>query len=153
MDTATDDLSILFFKKSIRAETTHITMDADMIRLLVAVDENKDMSQIAKETGLDEYTLRDNLAKLLRLGLIEPVSKSIRYLDRTFHDILSRNLTLIVGPMGDVILDDILADMGISAHKIPVHRAAELIRKVGEQIPDQESRSRFEQTMLQIIPA
>jgi len=152
MDITTDDLSILFFRKSIRSDTAHITMDADMIGVLLAIDENKDMRQVIKETGLAETALRTTLAKLLEFGLIEPVAKSIRYLDQTFYELLRKNLTIFVGPMGEFILEDIMDEMGISAAKVPVHRTAELIRKAGEQIPDDANRIRFEEAMLKVIP-
>lgn len=153
MDITADDLSLLFFKKTIRTDADPVTMDADMIGVLLAVDENTDMRQVARETGLHESVLRNTLAKLLRLRLIEPVAKSLRYLDRGFYEILKKQLTLHVGPMGEVILEDILDDMGISAEKIPVHRTEELIRKAGEQIPDGTGRDRFVQAVFDVIPA
>lgn len=153
MDITTDDLSVLFFRKSIQADTAHITMDADMISVLLAIDENKDMRQVIKETGLGEATLRKTLNKLLKSGLIEPIAKSIRYLDQTFYAVLKKHLILFVGPMAEFVLEDIIEDMGISPSKVPVHRSEELIRKAGEQIPDEASRKRFEQAMLNIIPA
>ena len=153
MDITSDDLSILFFKKTIRTDADRVTMDANMIGVLLAVDENKDMRQIARETALSEEALRATLAKLLRLGLIELVAKNLRYLDRGFYDILNKNLTLFVGPMGEVLLEDIMDEMGIYADKIPVHRTAELIQKAGEQIPDGADRDRFVQAMFDVIPA
>jgi hypothetical protein len=152
MDITADDLSILFFRKSIWADTAHVTMDADMIAVLLAIDENKDMRQVIKETGLEEATLRKTLTKLVEVRLIEPVTKSIRYLDRTFYDILNKNLTIFVGPLGEFILEDIMDEMGISPAKVPFHRTAELIRKAGEQIPDETNRTRFEEAMLKVIP-
>jgi hypothetical protein len=153
MATISGDLSTQFFKKSIRANTSNITLDSNMIRLLVAIDENKDMAQVANETDMDPITLRTVLSRLLDSGLVEAVEKTVRYLDRTFYDIMRRTLALAVGPMSDLILEDIMADMGISFEKIPVHRAADLVGKVGQQIPDQEDRTRFEGSMLKIIPA
>ncbi len=153
MATTQGDLSLLFFKKSIRVDAGSLTLDSDMIRVLFAVDEDKDMAQVAMETGMDPMMLRSVLSRLLDLGVIEPVAKTVRYMDRAFYDVLRRNLAVAVGPMSDFILEDILADMAISPGRIPVHRAVDLVRKTGEQIPDQNTRTRFEETMLRIIPA
>ncbi len=152
MDLTSVDLSVVFFKKTIRTDADPVTMDADMIGVLLAVDENKDMRQVARETGMEEGILRATLAKLLQLGLIEPVAKSLRYLDRGFYDILKQQLTLYVGPMGELLLEDILDEMGLSAEKIPVHRTEELIQKAGEQIPDEAGRGRFVQAVTRVIP-
>ena len=123
-----------------------------MIGVLFAIEEEKDMVQVAGETGLDEATLRETLGRLLGLGLIEPVAKKVRFLDRAFYDILKKHLTVFVGPMGEFILEDLMDEMGVSAERVPVHRAEELIRRAGEEIPDQGNRARFEQAMFKVHP-
>lgn len=153
MDMISASLHSLFFRKTIRTNTSEIVINSDMIRLLVAIDENKDMAEVSAETGMGTALLRSTLLKLLELGLIENVVKSGRYLDITFYNIMSKNLIHALGPFAEYVLEDIMADMSLSSDNIPIHRAADLIGRVGEQIPDHETRIRFEDFLLKIIPA
>ncbi|MGD8764554.1 MAG: hypothetical protein PVG87_19770, partial [Desulfobacteraceae bacterium] len=71
----------LFFRKIIRKDSDEISLDADMIRLLIAIDENKSLHQIAEEVDMETTTLKKTLSKLLNQRLIEPVKKDVPYLD------------------------------------------------------------------------
>ena len=42
------DLPQRYFKKTIRNDIEKVTLDAEMIRLLMAIDENKNISQVAR---------------------------------------------------------------------------------------------------------
>jgi hypothetical protein len=142
----------MYFRKTIQTEQNSFTMNADMIRLLASIDETKDLRQIKRELGMDSATLKDALTRLLKNKLIEPVVKGVRYLEESFNDILVRNLTLAVGPMGEFILEDALADMDMESKRIPLNRAAELIHYVASQIPEEPDRIRFVESMIKIIP-
>ncbi|MCK4985095.1 MAG: hypothetical protein KAS40_06230, partial [Desulfobacterales bacterium] len=73
-----------YYRKVIRKDTDEISLDADMIRLLIAIDENKSLYQIADEVEMEDVTLKKNLSKLLEQGLIEPVKKDLPVLDKIF---------------------------------------------------------------------
>jgi hypothetical protein len=65
-----------YFRKVIRKDNDQISLDADMIRLLIAIDENKSLYQIADEVDMRADTLKLNLEKLLQQGLINQFVKS-----------------------------------------------------------------------------
>ncbi len=69
--------SDIYYRKVIRADNEKVSLDADMIRLLIAIDESKSLNQIADEVDLDNTSFRQALSKLLKQGLIEPVQKGI----------------------------------------------------------------------------
>ena len=52
----------LFFRKIIRKDSDEISLDADMIRLLIAIDENKSLYQIAEEVDMETTTLKKTLS-------------------------------------------------------------------------------------------
>ncbi|NIS18203.1 MAG: helix-turn-helix transcriptional regulator, partial [candidate division Zixibacteria bacterium] len=82
-----------YYRKVIRKDHDQISLDADMIRLLIAIDENKSLYQIADEVDMRADTLKTNLEKLLQQGLIEPVKKDLPVLDRIFLQALKINLS------------------------------------------------------------
>ena len=141
----------MYFKKVNRMDGEEINLDADMIRLLIAIDENKDMAQIAKEVGMDITTLNTTLKKLLKLKLIERVEKHVPFLDDNFLEALKSSLSKAIGPMAEYLIEDVANDMDFSMSRIPKDQAAELISNLAVEIPDEGNRVQFQKSMIQLI--
>jgi hypothetical protein len=141
----------LFFRKIIRKDSDEVSLDADMIRLLIAIDENKSLYRIAEEVDMETTTLKKTLSKLLKQGLIEPVKKDIPYLDHLFLEALRINLSKIIGPMAEILIEDVVTEMELKTSEIPVNQAAELINNLSLEIQDEKDRIEFKKSMLSIL--
>jgi predicted transcriptional regulator len=135
----------------IRKDSGEISLDADMIRLLIAVDENKSLYQIAEEVDMEKTTVKTTLSKLLEQRLIEPVKKDIPYLDRAFLEALRVNLSKIIGPIAEILIEDVVAEMNLINSEIPKNQAAELINNLSLEIPEEKDRLEFKKSMLAIL--
>ena len=140
-----------YYRKVIRKNSSQISLDADMIRLLIAIDENKSLHQIADEVEMEAAILKKNLSKLLKQGLIEPVKKDLPVLDRIFLQALKINLSKAIGPMAEILIEEVVSEMQITTPEIPVHQAAELIALLSHEIPDEEKRIEFKKSMMDIL--
>ena len=145
-------LSQIYFKKTIRKNMEEITLDAEMIRLLMAIDENKNISQVARAAEMNLSQVRDVLAKLLKLELVVPVKKDVTYLEQSFINFLKTKLSESVGPMGEILIEDILDEMGLQIDRIPVNAAPDFVRNIAREIPQEENRTLFEDVILSRIP-
>jgi len=148
----TPDLPQRYFKKTIRNDIEKVTMDAEMIRLLMAIDENKNISQVARVAEMNLSRVRDILGKLLKLELVVQVTKEIIYLDRSFIIFLKTKLSETVGPMGEILIEDILDEMGLQIDRIPVDAAPDFVRNIAREIPQEENRTLFEDVVFSRIP-
>lgn len=146
------DLSQRYFKKAIRKNMEEITLDAEMIRLLMAIDESKNISQVARAAEMNLSQVRDALAKLLKLELVVPVKKDVTYLEQSFINFLKTKLSESVGPMGEILIEDILDEMGLQIDRIPVNAAPDFVRNIAREIPQEENRTLFEDVVLSRIP-
>ena len=151
MSSTSPDKSTLYYRKITRMDSDEVCLDADMIRLLIAVDENKSMDRIAAEVGMDEDTLEFTLSKLLDLHLIEAVNRDAYLLDQRFFDLLRGNLSKVVGPMAQILIEDTVLEMGFTLREVPQNQAAELVSAVSTEIPDEEGRIQFKKAMLGLI--
>jgi hypothetical protein len=118
-----------YFRKVIRKDNDQISLDADMI-LLIAIDENKSLYQIADEVDMRADTLKLNLEKLLQQGLIEPLKKDLPVLDRIFLQALKINLSKVIGPMSEILIEEVVSEMEITSPGIPVDQAAEKTNRI-----------------------
>lgn len=132
-----------------------ISLDADMIRLLIVIDETREIGQIARELKMDAATLKATLVKLLKIKLVEPVDHPAepgeKVLPPDFLQAFQSRLTRSVGPMAALLVEEAAADLQLDAARISRDQAAELIRRVAEEIPDPESRTQFKKAMLEWI--
>jgi hypothetical protein len=96
-------------------------------------------------------TLKTNLAKLLQQRLIEPVRKDLPVLDKIFLQALKINLSRVIGPIAEILIEEVVSEMEITAPGIPVHQAAELIAALSHEIPDEEKRIEFKKSMMDIL--
>lgn len=151
MDIGRPDQQQLYYRKVIRRDHNQISLDADMIRLLIAIDENKSLYQIADEVDMRADTLKANLEKLLQQGLIEPVKKDLPVLDKIFLQALKINLSKVIGPMSEILIEEVVSEMELTGPGIPVDQAAELIATLSHEIPDEEKRIEFKKSMMDIL--
>jgi DNA-binding transcriptional regulator YhcF (GntR family) len=122
-----------------------------MIRLLLAIDKNKSLQQIAAEVDLNPSAFKRALDKLLEQGLIEPVSPTSASLDQRFLQVLRLQLSQAIGPMAEILIEDVISEMALSSSEIPVNQAAELIATLSLEIPDENSRMTFKKAMLEFL--
>ena len=151
MDFLSKTASSLFFRKVIRKDVQNISLDADMIRLLLVIDEQKSLYQIAADVEMDAATFKNTLRRLLEQGLIESVRRQAPVLGRAFIQLLTLNLARAIGPIAQIVIADGLAEMRLDPAGIPVDQAAELVNRVALEIPDGPNRALFKKAMIPII--
>ena len=151
MDIVSTDRTKMFFRKVTPADSNEIRLNADMIRLLMVIDENKDLLQISNEVGMDISMLNQILSKLLKLKLIEPVEKRNRFLSKKFLEDLRLNLSQAIGPMAQILIEDTVAEMELKMSEIPGHQAAELISNIAREVPEENNQIEFKKTMIKIM--
>ena len=152
MDLKLPNLPYMYFRKVVRKDQGDVSLDGAMIRLLLAIDEDKSIAEVAEATSMDLKTLRQVLEKLVLLGLVETVKKSGPLLDRSFLDHLRRNLAKAVGPIGEFLVEDAASALGFSPNEIPVSRAPNLIEALSREIPDEQMCLEFKRSMIPLIP-
>jgi len=128
-----------------------MSLTANMLRLLVAIDENRDVREIGRELEMQPAQLRENLAKLLDIGLIVPAKKGVSCYSPKFIDIIVQHLAHSVGPMAEIIVDDALADLDITDKRIPVSLAAEIVGTLSDEIPDESQKIQFKRAMIKLL--
>ncbi len=140
------------YRKTTRQLQGEISLNGEQLKVLMAIDEKKELDQMAAETGLDKPSLQKTLAALAELGLIETVQGGGPILDRKFIHALTLNLAKVLGPMAEFLIEDAAADMGASITSIPVGRVAELITVLSREIPDKAASDAFKKSIIPLIP-
>ena len=151
MDLSSGDISVLIFKPIVRDDLGNFSLDGHMLSVLMALDGKKTLGQVAQQSGLNMATIREAAGKLVQLKLIEGVEGGGNVVDQDFIAFMITELSMAIGPLGEVIVEDGLEDMGFTKTNFPAHRSAELINLLAQEIQRDEKRTEFKQNMVKKI--
>ena len=151
MDISSGDISALVFRRVVREDTAEYSFDAQMLTLFMELDGKKSLAVIAKKTGLKMSALREATSKLLKIKLIEPVEEAISVADADFMDTLKKELSLAIGPLASILIEDAVGDLGQNLNRFPTRRAAELVESLSREIHREDKRAAFKQNMVRKI--
>jgi hypothetical protein len=148
MDISSGDISALVFRRLVREDTGEVSFDSPMLTIFMELDGKKNLAAVAKKTGLKMSSVREAVNRLMHLELIELVEDAVSSLDRDFLEYLKRELSLAIGPLAEVLIEDAMGDMGYSAERFPAQRAAELVEMLGREIHREDKKATFKQNLV-----
>ena len=151
MDLFSGDVSTLVFKGIVTTNLGEFSLDGQMLQILMQLDGLKNLRTVGRNLNLPLATLRQAVARLQALGLLEPVHDAVKMLDSDFFEYLESHLSLAVGPIAGVLIEDELQQFGANAKRIPIQRAPELVNLLAHQIPRSDRRIAFQQAMVKMI--
>jgi hypothetical protein len=139
------------FRKTNFTAHDETVFDADMLKLLMAIDEGKPILQIAKEIKMDPNVFRESFLRLYKLKLIEEVKQKIVYADELFVTRIKETLISLVGPLGEMLLGEAAEKMNLQVSRIPRSSVADFVYQVAKEIPGEKEQAEFKKLMIQEI--
>ena len=151
MDISSGNISAMVFGRVSRDDLGEFSLDGHMLTVLMELDGNKSIAEIAKKTGLDMGVMRSTVSRLLELKLIEPFEKAVSLLSRDFFDYLGEQLSRAIGPIASVLIEEAVHDLGHTLSKFPSYRAAELVDILAREIKKEDNKVQFQRVMVEKI--
>lgn len=148
MDILTGDISIMVFRRLIKDDLREFSLDGQTIHVLLELDGKKSLAELASKSGMNMVALKEIVFKLLQLKLIEPMEEAIPILDKDFFNFVHSELSIAVGPLAQVLIEDAVNDLGHTLSRFPSHRAAEFIDLLSRGITREDKRAVFKQNMI-----
>lgn len=151
MATSSGDILKMVLRPVVRGDLGNFSLDAQSLNILMALDGKKNLGDIAQKLGLTPDTIGKIVNRLNQLQLIEPVRIAAAAADAEFFQRLADELSMAIGPLASVIIEDGVEDFGHTISDFPSNRVAELVQLLAEEIQRDEKRRVFTQKMLQLI--
>ena len=148
MDVLSGNISTMVFKQVVTNGQSDITLDSSFLNVFLGLDGKKNLGIIAQETGLNIDEIRNAIFKLLPLKLVESAAEDILMADDDFFNFLNTQLSLDVGPVAEILIEDEIVNMDHGISKFPAFRAAELVEILAMTIEREEKRSAFKLGMV-----
>ncbi|MGB5986009.1 MAG: hypothetical protein WBG37_11950 [Desulfobacterales bacterium] len=141
-------IEALVFRRIPQAGEAQFTMNNQMIDILTALNGRRNVGVVSRKTGYDLGIVKAVLAQLLKLKLVEVVQSAPPAVDDEFMTVLLRELSLAIGPLAQVVMEDAMHDLGHPQGPFPQGRAAELVDLLAKEITRPEKRNRFQTQMV-----
>jgi hypothetical protein len=151
MDLKTEDLGALVLKRMPAKTIGEFSLTGQMLSVLMEVDGKQSVGTVANKLGMDIRTIRSIIADLFDLKLIKADEKPPSFLDREFMEFMGSQLSLAIGPIAQVLIEDAVANLGYTDDRFPTHRAAELVDLLARQIRQEGKITSFKKNMVNMI--
>ncbi len=151
MDILSGNISAIVFRQVVKDDLGDFSIDRQLLRVFLAFDGKKTLDKVAIETNIDMGAMREIVSRLLALELIEPADKEKLTLDEEFVNYLKVQLSLALGPIAGVLIEEITGELGHPVTQFPSSQAAELIDQLAREIQRDEKRNTFRLNMVKKI--
>ncbi len=147
------------FKRTSIKPSNDLKFDSNMLKIFLAVDERKTVLELFKETRLPPEVFKQGILRLLKLNLIEQirtrkevvVERKTDYISSSFINRLREVLTDLLGPLGELLIEDAAEEMNIDVSKIPTAKITDFIYYIARLIPEGKQAATFKNIMIQEI--
>ena len=143
MDFSSGEISSTVFKRIVRDDIGEYPLDHQMLAVFMELDGKAPLGVVARKAGLNMSTMREIIAKLMQNGLVEKVGQETVTLDKDIFDYLVAQLSLAIGPIAEVLIEDEIYMLGHEISQFPGHRVADLVRNLAREIRRKEKKDVF----------
>jgi DNA-binding transcriptional regulator GbsR (MarR family) len=151
MDLSSGGIAAMVFKPVIRGELGQLSLDGQMLSVLMALDGKMTLEQVAQKVGASLDDIHQVITKLNKLNLVEGVERAVSLADQEFMEFLVAKMSVAIGPLGEIIVEDGLEELGFTRNNFPSLRIAELVNYLSQEIQREDKRIEFKQVMLKKI--
>lgn len=128
-------------------DITQQKIDIKLRNVYWAIDGIRTLGEIATEGMYEPTMLIDLVKQLIDMGLVMVSHGMKNITDPGFFDFLSDLLTKELGPMGEVVLEDALGNLGFGKNNFPESSLPKLINILASEMGDARKADTFKTTI------
>ena len=151
MDLSSGDISAMVFRRTAANDLGNFSLNRQTLNIYMGLNGEATLGELAAKSGINLRTMRELIANLLNLGLIENVQKNIVALDGDFFRYLIHQLSLATGPIASILIEDEVHNLGYDVDQFPAYRAMKLIDGLAAEIRREDKKSIFLKNMINKI--
>ncbi len=151
MELSSGGMAGMVFKPAVRVDFGKLSLDGQMLSVLMNLDGKMTLGQVAQKVGISLGDIQPVISQLLNLSLVERVEQAVSVVDPEFMAFTIARMAIAIGPLGEIIVEDGLDDLGFGKTDFPTQRVAELIIVLSQEIQREDKRIEFKQAMLSKI--
>jgi len=151
MNISSGGVASTVFRPVFRDGFGKLYLDGQMLNVLMMLDGKKTIEQVAQQAGIILSDLRKVLLKLIKMRLVESVERAVTLVDKEFIAFMIYRMSLAVGPLGEIVVEDSMEELGYHRNNFPASKIPELIKILTLEIQREDKRLEFKRVMLRLI--
>ncbi len=152
MTLSSQQIAGIVFKQAVQSNIGELALDGAMLSVLMQFDGKKTLGQTAQQLNMNLTDIRPVVVKLGEAKLIQRVNTAvINSADQEFMGYLISQMSIAIGPLGRIVVEDDLDILGYTTNTLPARQAPELVNILSMEIPRKEKRILFKKALLQKI--
>lgn len=148
MQPSTAEMAHMVFKPAIPKELSQFECSSHMLMVLVQLDGRSNLAAVSKKAGLSIKDAVNSVSQLLAINIIENTPNGGAYLNKDFVSDLAKQLSVAVGPIANILIEDAVTDLGYTIDTFPAFKAADLVEMLAKDIKREDKRISFKQQMV-----
>ena len=143
----------MIFKLNSRRSPQEVKLKSLEWAVITQLNGEKTVAQIAEILALNQEELQDIFGRLIEEGLLELVNQSSTNYVVPHHLLkeIEYVLTLYVGPIASILVDDVLTEMKIDRKNMEIRYLPFLVERLSYEIHSPEKQLNFQREALDII--
>jgi hypothetical protein len=142
------EMAHMVFKHAIPKELSQFECSSYMLMVLVHLDGRSNLAAVSKKAGLSIKDAVSSVSRLLAINIIETTPNGGAYLNNDFVNDLTKQLSVAVGPIAKILIEDAVTDLGYTIDTFPAFKAADLVEMLAKDIKREDKRISFKQQMV-----
>lgn len=151
MSYTADGISKMILKRSPGVDTAELSLDLSLSNLFWALDGVRSLEILAQDEGYEMDIIFDRANQLMNQGLVEEVVQRAPPGGQYLSQILAKELSKAVGPIADILIEDVVEETGCDLQNIKPHQMENLVRKLTREIGPKQKAEDFYQRMRSLI--
>ncbi len=148
MNSSPAEMAHTVYQAVIPVKLCKLTCTSHMLRILVHLDGNNNLATVAKKAGLSIKEAITAVSQLSAAKLVQQVNTGSSILGPDFFSFLKQQLSSVLGPIAEILIEDALGDLGLNKNEFPLFKAAELVELLAKDIQNAEKRITFQKNMV-----
>jgi hypothetical protein len=148
MHTSPSEMALMVFKHTLPTGFFEFHCNSHMLRILMMLDGTSNMGIICQKTGIPLKEAAEAISQLQNQKLVTMTDNGIAYLDEDFLNFLETQLSVAVGPVAEILIDDAIKDLGHQAQSFPIVKAADLVLALVKDINREDKKIEFQRKMM-----
>ncbi|RMG61338.1 MAG: hypothetical protein D6715_13840 [Calditrichaeota bacterium] len=143
----------MIFKLSNRRSPQEVKLKSLEWAVITQLNGEKTVAQIGEILALNQEELQDIFGRLIQEGLLELVnhSSTTQVVPQHLLKEIEYILTLYVGPIAAILVDDVLSEMKLERKSVEVRYLPFLVERLSYEITSPEKQLKFQREALEII--
>jgi hypothetical protein len=138
----------MVFIQAIPNELSQFNCTSHMLMVLIHLDGRLNLTAVAKKAGLPIKDAVNAAAQLSAINIIETTSNGSGHLNADFVNYMKNQLSMVVGPIAEILIEDAAKDLGHTIEAFPAFQAADLVEILAKDINQKDKRITFKQNMV-----